>query len=373
MRWNKRIMLAGGILTGVLAAGTATAAAADYVKARLYPVQVVVNQEVQHLPPDSVLNVDGSTYVPLRFFAEKLGATIGYQPGETDDRTRITVDLRTSGDTKTINPDNHLILDRQLFTQGRQGILNGIKVPLGASESKLMEVLGEPDDTGRVHTPYLKYQDTTFYLDPAGGTVNVMEVRLPFSPHQVKAILGNPDVEEESQSGYSGHILVYYTGAYTQIYRYSSKNAAEGTLLFKKADDPQQSGMAPSFRIPGYGLSVQLPAGWQGRYEVVERPGSEPGYPYYDFIDTDNKAYGGVIFTLHAWSKEDWEAEGAELTKIIRISKVAEDAERVYTAAAPGDVQFSVEDSILQAQYSAMHDDLTKGKIQFLLDAKTAP
>jgi len=53
--------------------------ASDSIQALLFPVHFEINESQVSLNDDyKVLNVDGHAYVPIRFVAEHLGATIDY-------------------------------------------------------------------------------------------------------------------------------------------------------------------------------------------------------------------------------------------------------------------------------------------------------
>jgi len=69
----------GVVVGAVLATGT-TVAASDSLKAMLFPVKLVINGETKETSSEvPVVNINGSTYVPLRFMAEAMDATVGWQ------------------------------------------------------------------------------------------------------------------------------------------------------------------------------------------------------------------------------------------------------------------------------------------------------
>ena len=65
-----------------------------------------------------------------------------------------SLDGSANGDQK-----NSLIISDDFLSAAKQGRLNGIEIPLGTSKQDLLNILGEPDETGKIHihTPYLKY------------------------------------------------------------------------------------------------------------------------------------------------------------------------------------------------------------------------
>lgn len=93
---KKQWYLCLGLTLGIVAtSATPVSAAVDYVKAILFPVKMIVNNEEQIMPEGAdILNYNNQTYVPLRFFAEKLGAAVGYQQAQNYEDTRITIDFK---------------------------------------------------------------------------------------------------------------------------------------------------------------------------------------------------------------------------------------------------------------------------------------
>ncbi|WP_281884421.1 stalk domain-containing protein [Paenibacillus sp. YYML68] len=70
-----------GMLCGAAIMAAPVVYAADGVWALLFPVKLQFNGEARELGPGyQILNVEGHTYVPLRFMAEQLGAGASYDP-----------------------------------------------------------------------------------------------------------------------------------------------------------------------------------------------------------------------------------------------------------------------------------------------------
>lgn len=73
----KKYML--GLGCGLLLAGSSVAFASDTIQALLFPASFEINGSQVKMDSDyQILNVDGHAYVPIRFVAENLGATIDY-------------------------------------------------------------------------------------------------------------------------------------------------------------------------------------------------------------------------------------------------------------------------------------------------------
>ncbi|WP_248925161.1 hypothetical protein [Paenibacillus hamazuiensis] len=102
------------------------------------------------------------------------------------------------------------------------------------------------------------------------------------------------------------------------------------------------------------GFTLALPATWAGKYSVEEQMdgGSQTGSIH--FIDTANKRFGRVIFTITIWNKEDWEANAQTAAGIGYIVKIGERGDKVFTLSKPGDVEYDPEDMKLGAEYASM-------------------
>ncbi|TXK74386.1 copper amine oxidase N-terminal domain-containing protein [Paenibacillus sp. N3.4] len=86
-------------------AGT-TAVASDSLQALLFPVNIQLNGEAKQ-PDDShpVVNINGETYVPLRYLSEQMGATVGWK----EDTKTISIDYVTDEGLPLTNTWNHSI------------------------------------------------------------------------------------------------------------------------------------------------------------------------------------------------------------------------------------------------------------------------
>ena len=101
------------------------------------------------------------------------------------------------------------LIDKEIdfLSAAKQGKLNGIEIPLGTSRQDLLNILGEPDEIGKVTAPYLKYADTTFYLKD--DVVNVIGVKIELPADKIKELLGTPDLDGMSDAGTTEYIVGY--------------------------------------------------------------------------------------------------------------------------------------------------------------------
>lgn len=219
-----------GLVAGAIIASATPAFAADFIQAALYPIKLVINGQEQKIPEEySILNYNGHTYVPLRLIAENVGGKVGFKEASTYEDTTVTIDLNNSSHSQ--QGENTLKIDDSFLSAAQQGTLNGISVPIGTSKQQLLSTLGEPDETGELHSPFLKYGNTTFYL--LNDTVNVMEVKVDLSINKLKGVLGNPESEGLDDAGTTNYVVGYNVEPYYLYFSYNSKEAGTGTLLFK--------------------------------------------------------------------------------------------------------------------------------------------
>lgn len=68
-----------GLVLGLTIALASTAYSSDSASTVLFPSQFVFNGQTETLDPEyQVLNYEGHAYVPIRFVAENMGASVGY-------------------------------------------------------------------------------------------------------------------------------------------------------------------------------------------------------------------------------------------------------------------------------------------------------
>ncbi|TDQ33793.1 stalk domain-containing protein [Aureibacillus halotolerans] len=86
-----RIFIAGLVIGGIVTS-TTTLFAADFIKATLYPVTLVINSEEKEIPENqSILNYNNHTYVPLRWVADQMNAEVDYRKVPRYDDTIISI------------------------------------------------------------------------------------------------------------------------------------------------------------------------------------------------------------------------------------------------------------------------------------------
>ncbi|WP_019909898.1 S-layer homology domain-containing protein [Paenibacillus sp. HW567] len=115
-------------------------------------------------------------------------------------------------------------------------------------------------------------------------------------------------------------------------------------------------------------INIQLPPQWKGKYEVVTTTNADLKTKSYKFVDKSNKKNGGLLFTLTAWPKEAWSAEGPELMKNVHIYKIGEREEIIFTVDTPTDVQYGTENSALKSEYLNLSNDVQAKRIDFIID-----
>lgn len=219
-----------GLVAGAIIASSTTAFAADFIQAALYPIKLVINGQEQKIPEEySILNYNGHTYVPLRLITENVGGKVGFKEGATYEDTTVTIELNQPGSSQESN--NALTINDTFLSTAQQGTLNGISIPLGTSKQQLLNILGKPDETGELHSPFLKYGNTTFYL--VNDAVNVIEVKVDLSIKQLKNVLGKPELDGLSDAGTTEYVVGYNVEPYYLYFKYNSTEAETGTLLFK--------------------------------------------------------------------------------------------------------------------------------------------
>jgi hypothetical protein len=114
-----------------------------------------------------------------------------------------------------------------------------------------------------------------------------------------------------------------------------------------------------------YNFALKLPKTWEGKYEVKDFFNEASGTDNYHFIDKANKGWGGVIFTITIWTKDEWNKYGPSAIEVGQIYKIGEDGDKVFTLSPPGDVEYDPHDEKLKAEYSSMSDQINKIKTTF--------
>ena len=253
-----------GLSLGLAIACSTVVFASDTIQALLFPASFEINGSNIGLNNDyKVLNVDGHAYVPIRLIAENLGATIDYDAESQKIFVKNKILDLTDPDYKGISVGN-LILTKEG---------NNTKV------------------TGQLK------------MEGVGSTKNTIAASLSFYNDKSEkigdiAINGN-DFGVESQT--------FVSEGSGDFRAYSAVNLHIGAV------NNQIIPEAPSivYENTKYNFTLRLPKSWEGKFDVEERVGESEAWPNsYNFIDKANKGYGGVIFTITIWTKEDWLKNG---------------------------------------------------------------
>jgi hypothetical protein len=119
-----------------------------------------------------------------------------------------------------------------------------------------------------------------------------------------------------------------------------------------------------------YNFTLKLPKSWEGKYEVVDTVSPSSNIESFGFIDKANKeaGWGGFVFSVSVWTKEDWIKNGPSAIEVGQIYKIGEDGDKVFTLSRSGDVEYDVHDEKLKAEYSSMSDQINKIKTTFKLN-----
>jgi hypothetical protein len=317
----KKFML--GLSLGLAIACSSVAFASGSIQALLFPASFEINGSNIELNNDyKVLNVDGHAYVPIRFIAENLGGTIDYDAESQKIFVKNkTLDL-TDPDYKGISVGN-LILTKE----GNNTKVTGQLKMEGVGSSKNM--IGA---------------SLFFYNDKSEKIGDI-------------AINGN-DFGVESQT-----FVLEGSGDFRA---YSAVNLHIGAV------NNQIIPEAPSivYENTKYNFTLKLPKSWEGKYEVVDTVSPSSNIESFGFIDKANKeaGWGGFVFSVSVWTKEDWIKNGPSAIEVGQIYKIGEDGDKVFTLSRPGDVEYDVHDEKLKAEYSSISDQTNKIKTTFKLN-----
>lgn len=306
-----------GLVCSVVLASSSVALASNSIQAFLFPVQIEINDSAVSMPKDyKVLQVDGRAYVPIRFVAENLGATIDYdsstkkmmiknQKLDLVDPTCKTISV---GNLIVTKDGNHSKVTGQIEIEGVGNSQNSIEAKLSfynASHKKLGESVIQGKNVG--------VDAQTFVTQ------------------------GNGDLRE-------------YATVTLQIESVNDKKVAEESgVLYENKD---------------YHFSLTLPKSWVGKYEVMEGRNDATEMTYH-FIDRANKSYGGVVFSLSVWKSDDWKASESGEMEVGRTKKIGESGNFVFTLSRPGDVQYDPQNEQLTAEYAQMAAFITSISTSF--------
>ncbi|NOU98767.1 stalk domain-containing protein [Paenibacillus planticolens] len=312
-----------GLCCGFVMASSCVAIASDSIQALLFPASFEINGSKISLDDDyKVLNVDGHAYVPIRFVAEHLGATIDFE----QEQQKIFVKNRK--------------LD--LSDPDYQGIIVG-------------NVILTKDGGNTKVTGQLK-------IEGVGNTTNSVEATLAFYNDNSEkigevAIYGN-DFGVDAQTFVSEGLGDFRT--------YSTVNLHIGNV------NGQMISATPSmvYENRKNNFTLNLPKSWEGKYEVVEAIDEASEFENISFIDIANKGYGGVVFSIGIWTKDNWSQNGQTAMEVGHISKIGELGDRVFTISTPGDVQYDPFNEKLTAEYKSLSSYVNKIKTSFHANVK---
>lgn len=297
-----------GLTCGLLIAGSSVAFASNSIQALLFPASFEINgSEVPLSSEYKVINVDGHAYVPIRFVAENLGATIGYDA----ELQKIIVRNQYLGLT---DPD-----------------YDGISVGnlILTKEGNNTRVTGQLKMEGVGNTKNKLTASLSFYND---NSEKVGVIKIEGNQYGVAA----QTFEAEASGDFREYATVNL--------RISSVNnkviPAASTIQYKNTK---------------YHFTLDLPKSWDGKYDVVEKVNHDSVSEYFDFIHQSSKqTLGGVIFTIGVVPRQYWVENGPTLIDVGQTSKIGEKEDKVFTLSKPGDVQFDPEDEKLAAEYLSM-------------------
>lgn len=307
-----------GVGCGLVIASSSVVFASDAVQALLFPASFEINGIGVDVGKEyQVLNVDGHAYVPVRFVAENLGATIDYDT----EGNKIIIKNRplelTDPDYKGISVGNVIV----------------------AKNGENTRVTGQ-----------LKF-------DGVGSSQNMIGANLSFYNRDNVKIGDVPITGDDF--GVDARTFVVegkwdfkdYAAIYLHIGAVNHRVIPEAPHI--------------EYRDERAKYAIDLPTNWEGKYEVEERVDEVSQRASFLFFDKANKEYGGVLFSISVWMKEDWAQNGPTTQGITQVYKLGEDADRVFVLFPPGDVEYNVQDEKLTASYLAMTDQISKIRRSF--------
>jgi hypothetical protein len=314
----KKFMLGLGCGLGI--ACSTVAFASGSIQALLFPASFEINDSKIGLNNDyKVLNVDGHAYVPIRFIAGNLGSTIDYDAELQKIFVKNkTLDL-TDPDYKGISVGN-LILTK---------VGNHTKV------------------TGQLR------------MEGVGGSKNMIGANLLFYNDKSEKI-GDIAINGDD---FGVEPLTFVSEGSGDFRAYSAVTLHIGAVNNHIISE------APSiiYESTKYNFTLKLPKTWEGKYEVMDTVDEASGINSYRFIDKANKEYGGVIFAVSIWTKEDWIKKGPSAVEVGQIYKIGEDEDKVFLLIPPGDVEYDNHDEKLTAEYASMWDHINTIRTTFKL------
>jgi hypothetical protein len=307
-----------GLSCGLIIACSSVAFASGSIQALLFPAHFEINGSNVTLNNDyKVLNVDGHAYVPIRFVAENLGATIDYDA----ESQKIFVKNRNldlkDPDYKDISVGN-LILTK---------VGNNTKV------------------TGQLK------------MEGVGSSKNIIEANLSF--YNVK----NEKIGEVAINGNDFGVdpQIFVSEGAGDFRDYSAvilHISVVNNLIIRGAPSIVYENMK-------YNFTLNFPNSWEGKYEVVYKVIETSNMDSFSFIDKANKAYSGYLFGINVWNKADWAKSASTALEMGHTFFLGEKGDKVFTLSTPGDVNYDPHDAKLTAEYASMSDHINIIKTTF--------
>ncbi|WP_282936144.1 stalk domain-containing protein [Paenibacillus sp. RC67] len=296
-----------GLCFGIVIACSSIAFASDSIQALLFPARFEINESNISLNEDyKVLNVDGHAYVPVRFVAEHLGATIDYD----QEQQKIYIKNRK---LDLSDPDyNEIYVGNLILTK---------------------------DGSSTKVTGQLK-------IEGVGSTKNTVEATLAFYNDNSEKI-GEVEI---NGNDFGVDAQTFVSEGLGDFRAFSTVNLHVGHI------NGHNVSAAPSiiYENKKNNFTLNLPKSWEGKYDAVEATDEASKFESISFIDIANKEYGGVVFSIGIWSKEDWSQKGQTAMEVGHISKIGERGDKVFTISTPGDVQYDPHNEKLTAEYTSM-------------------
>lgn len=303
-----------GLLCGLLLTVSGAAFAAGGIKAAWMNAVFEINgQQVSKNAATRAVSIDGSTYVPLRYMAEALGGTAGY------DADRHAVMIKNGP------------LD---ITDTRVPGLSAGNVILSKS-GKNTWITGQLQLAGVGNTLHTMTAVLSFYDED--------NLKIGEAPLNVKRL----GVDKTTFTAVGNGDFRTYNEVFLQVKKLDGQVVREqATVLYSNAK---------------YGFTMKLPDSWQGKYTVVEDPANPEGPANLLF----KNRHGGILFSVLVWEPADWKQSEAAIRDNAKVWKVGEAKGKVYTIVLPGDVQYDPNDAAWTAEYRAMAADIPGIRISF--------
>lgn len=307
-----------GLCCGLFIACSSIAFASDSIQVLLFPAHFEINgSKISMNDEYKVLNVDGHAYVPVRFVAEQLGATIDYD----QEQQKIFVKNRK---LDLSDPDyNGILVGNLILTK------NG-------SNTKV---------TGQLQ------------IEGVGNTKNTVEATLAFYNDNSEKIgevaIRGDDFGVDAQT--------FVSEGLGDFRAYSTVNLHVGHV------NGHIIPVVPSivYENRKNNFTLHLPKSWEGKYDAVETVDKASKFETITFIDIANKEYGGVVFSIGIWTKDNWSQNGQTAIEVGHISKIGELGDRVFTISTPSDVQYDPHNEKLTAEYKSMSKYVNTIKTSF--------